>query len=223
MGLDMYMFHVERLNDEEVLSLHGKHTQDIDRKYTYISKEDFDADPDMYSDLIPFVSQISVKTRSFDWRRCWKANGVAEDDDVCASMFGGGIARYTFNSGKSIELSHEEYEDYCYDHETMIYAWKSKQVAYWRKYYDLDEYLQQIRIKCRAEAMKADGQTPKKEDIATWQTENCGYYLLSFKEKQLLGEFLKKNAEEMHCDDYEPEWFNFINDQEVPIFYHAWW
>jgi hypothetical protein len=224
MGLDMYMMHVEKLNDSEAAAINGMHIRDIRDKYKYmcIAKEEFDSDPNMYADLIPLISQVNVIANSFDWKRCWKAYGVDLEDDVVGSMHSFDLVSYSFHSGKSIQMTADEYHEYVYDHEDVYYVWKAKQVAYWRKFYALDEYLQGIRIKCRTEESRKEGKEPTKEDLMMWRTENCGYYLLSAKEKELLNKFLQTQDDDC-CGDYHPDWSKLMIDPQSTLMYHAWW
>ena len=79
MGLDMYVYKVDKLNEDEVLKLIGARTCDIRETYHYIDKETFDADPDMYGDLIPYISEVPVIDIAFDYKRCFADHGIDAD------------------------------------------------------------------------------------------------------------------------------------------------
>jgi hypothetical protein len=51
-----------------------------------------------------------------------------------------------------------------------------------------------------------------------WQTENCGYYKLSTREKNLVKDFLFN-----HEAPYTAELEDGCLDDDSAIMYHAWW
>lgn len=239
MGLDMYMFRVSKLSEQEALELIGVHTDKISGQYHYVHKSDFDDDPEPYSDLIPFLTQVPAVTTAFNYQKCFEHYGInchgdccditamfegdvdiAENvDKVVGSHFGPNGAGWSFASGKSIELTRDEYDSYLYDTAVDLYIWKSEDVAYWRKFYDLDEFLQQLRIACRAKRIvDEEGRVPEVDEVKSWVTENCGYYQLSHEEKQAIKIFLADNEApySANCKD------GFLDDDSA-IMYHAWW
>lgn len=224
MGLDMYMHKIEKLTENESLAIAGITTSDLRTKYHYIDKESFDADPDMYSDLIPFVREIPVIETFFDCKACFTERGIVEGDDICGSFCAHDQIGWFFASGAKIEISRQEYEKYLYEAETLVYVFKSEQVAYWRKYYDLDEFLETARIVCRTKQfIEENGVPPKDEDIAFWKTENCGYYMLGLDEKLALKKYLAENETENDRGDYHPRWNDLLDDENSVLMYHAWW
>ena len=236
MGLDMYMFRVEKISEREALELIGCHIEQIPKQYHYIFKDDIDDNPDPYCDLIPFLTQVTVVATMFNSQKCFAEHGVkctfhcdkvhsiddsivdCEFDDVVGSYFGPNGAGWSFASGKRIDLSNDEYNSYLCDESVEAYVWKSQDVAYWRKFYDLDEFLQQLRIACRAKHMIDDGKVPSEDELKSWATENCGYYQLSNEEKQAVKEFLVENDAPFSSDCEE----GFLDDDSA-IMYHAWW
>ena len=237
MGLDMYMFRVEKLSETEALALEGCRTENIPGEYHYIFKEDIDDNPDPYCDLIPFLTQVTMATTMFDTKRCFAEHGIKcamrcdhalsiddavvddEFDEVVGSYFGPNGAGWSFASGKRIELTPAEYDSYLYDTPVDVYVWKSFDVAYWRKFYDLDDFLQQARIVCRTKnIMEKEERVPDEDEMKSWVTENCGYYRVSQEEKQAIKAFLADNEAPFseNCED------GFLDDDSA-IMYHAWW
>ena len=225
MGLDMYMYEIGKLDESEVIPLVGAKTNDIKERYHYIDKETFDADPDMYGDLIPYITEIPVIDTAFDYKSCFANYGINEEDMVTGSFCSNQEVGWSFISGAHIKIAQDEYESYLYEQEILVYVFKSREVAYWRKNYDLDDFLQNLRLICRTKQMiDEEGRPPEDEDINGWQTENCGYYMLSVEEKNALKQYLndRKKADEDH-GDYSFDWSELLDDEESVLMYHAWW
>jgi hypothetical protein len=237
MGLDMYMFRVEKLTELEMIEANECHINDIAKDYHFINKSSFDADPEPMSDLIPYITQLTVIDTAFDYNRCFAEHGVncrydfedEEDDfrptastkytdEVVGSWCVPNGAGWSFASGAKIELNREQYESYFYERITEVYAWKAKEVGYWRKFYDFDAFLQKIRINVRTKKCIEQGRVPTKDEVMSWATENCGYYLLSQEEKAKIRDFLYN-----HDAPFSSKIEDGCLDDDAAIMYHAWW
>jgi hypothetical protein len=219
MGLDMYMRKIAKLSDNDVEYLTGKHVSIIYTpgcNYTYMHKEDFDSEPDMYADLLPFVSEIKMLDTFFDWKKCWKDHDVDELDDRRGSYHGPNGVGYSFASGKRIDMTPEEYDSYCYDGETIVYVWSSEEVDYWRKYYDLLDKIEQVRMRHKIKEAELANRTLSKEEISHLIIENCGYYELSLEERKEIRNFLLERNDDDANKDY---WY----EEDDHIFFTAWW
>lgn len=223
MGLDMYMYKIEKLTEDEASLLVGLSTRDIAPRYHYIDKDTFDEWPDMYSDLIPFICEIPVIATMFNQKACFEAHGISERDELCGSFYSHDRAGWSFASGAKIEIDRAEYESYFYEQEVLIYVFKSKEVAYWRKAYDLDDFLQNARIICRTRQMiEEEGRVPTDKEILSWKTENCGYYMLCPDEKTVLRAYIEEHEDEDE-GGYALEWDQLLDDENSVLMYHAWW
>jgi hypothetical protein len=236
MGLDMYMFRVRKLTDEEAAVIVGKRTNEISKFYSFICKDDFDSDPEPLADLLPYITQITAVDNAFDYNQCFIDHGINcryidEDHDmvspeilekfdrVVGSWCGPEGAGWSFASGARIEINKEEYDAYLYDRVVELYVWKSEDVGYWRKFYELDDFLQQIRVQERSKKYVEEKCCyPDHDIVKSWLTENCGYYLLSAEEKGKIKTFLKEN-EAPYSADLE----DGCLDDDAAIMYHAWW
>ena len=217
MGLDMFMRQVEKVSEDELKFLEGFNVhnyEDLPPGITFMHKDDFDREAEIYSDLIPYISEIKAIDKFFDWKRCWMDHDIKEDDNRTGSSYAKSGVSFSFASGKRIDMTQEEYDAYIYDSEVMIYAWKSEEVDYWRKYYDLHDYIEKVRITSKMVQVKKSGTTPTEEEMANWVIENCGYYELSLEERQKIAEYLKTNGEEVG---------DYLYDENAHFFYHAWW
>ena len=224
MGLDMYVYQIEKLKEEEISPLVGIPMGNISNEYHYIDKETVDEDPEMYSDLIPFVSEIPVIAMAFNHKACFADNNIEEGDSVCGSFYNNSRVGWSFASGAKIDISREEYEKYLFEVETLVYVFKSKEVAYWRKFYDLDEFLEAARIISRTKRyVEEHGCPPGENEVKYWKTENCGYYMLSPEEKQSLDAYLSNFEEDDYLGHYHSTWSKLIKDPESVLMYHAWW
>lgn len=201
MGLDMWLFKIERLNDKEVAELAEKHIDEISQAgCNYIEKNAFEEYLDMYTDLEAFVRRVKVKREVFDYEACFKTHGISKDDTPFGSFQSPISIGWTFRSGAKVEINREEYESYLHTEDDEVYVFKSEDVAYWRKYYELDDFFRERRV-----------------------VENCGYYLLEEEEKKDLKKFLKKhNPEEWKSHDSNYD-IALLDDETANIFYYAWW
>ena len=220
----MYMFHVQKITDNDVLKLSGMHTRDFPKDYSVMSKESFDDDPDRFSDLIPMITQIKAKTTMFNHVAMLKHYGFPPDAEPIGEAYGYDHYMWMFPDGKSIELNQQQYESYLYETEADVYVYKCRQVAYWRKHHKLDDFLQDSRIEARMNEMFENKQIPTQDDMQNWITENCGYYVLSQEEKQKLREFIEQDEQDENCryGDYSSDWNDLLTGDQV-LMYHAWW
>lgn len=196
MGLDMYLFKVERLSGKEHKELHKARKDDVYKNYHCIDKEDFDRESDMYGDLKPYVRPITVITTFFNYEQCLKDYNINKDDILFRSQ-GNGTIGWHLTDNTEITLTEEQYSKYLYDEEQEVYVFKCEQAAYWRKYYDLADFFD------------------TKHNV-----ENCGYYLLSYDEKQELKEYLRKHDPDSFKNNLN---IRLLNSTKANLFYHAWW
>jgi hypothetical protein len=224
MGLDMYMYKIEKLTEEEAAVLDGLAIRDIETKYRCIDKLAFDSNPDKYGDLIPFIREIHAIDSIFDEAACFKAHGINYyHDEVCGGYQDYDTISWIFSSGSKVEIDRAEYDSYCHEQEIVVYVFKSKNVAYWRKFYELDDFLQRERIVYRTNRIiQEEGRSPTDGEIMSWRTENCGYYMLSVEEKYALSQYLETNIGE-HEDQYHFSWDSLLHDENSVLMYLAWW
>ena len=221
MGLDMYMYRIKRLSDEEIAHINETRGSGIYRRWAFVDKEEFDSNPEFREDLIPFLREAKIIRMLFDEERLFKDYNVEPDDEIAFSYGGCNGFGWTFMSGKQITISEEEYSNYSYEALTDVYVFDREEVAYWRKYDELLEFITNARIVARSKEMMDRGIAPTPKDYESWLTKNCGYYLLSKEEKAAIKEFLlSENLDSRSDEDYCDEAF-WENDDD--IFFEAWW
>jgi hypothetical protein len=217
MGLDMYMYKVDRLAESEAARLNQMDSDDVGGCYSpyhYIRKDVVDENPEPYSDLIPFFRQVKLLTQEFNYAKCFKDHHIHPNEEIVGSHQSSKSIGFLFANGHRLELSDDEFEKYIDSVDRDFYIWKAEEVAYWRKAYDLHDFLETSRILIRGHQMRKNGTNPTEEDLHNWTTANCGYYLLSEEEKQALENYL-------HDRDMEP--IDELHAQSANLFYHAWW
>lgn len=216
----MYMRKINKLNESEIQFFKGANIyklNDFPPNCNFMNKDDFDSEVDMYSDLLPYVTEIPVIDAFFDEKRCWKEHDVAEHDVVIGYFQNSTTIEYSFDSGKRISLSMDEYDQYVYEKEASIYVWKDEEVDYWRKYYELNDFIAETRMTCKCEEFENEhDREPTEKEKQFFAIENCGYYELSKEEKEQIRNFLIRNGSDDAKKDY---W----NEEDAHIFYHAWW
>lgn len=156
MGLDMYVFRIRKpdLN-------YRVYSQDEIRELnlTTCTIDDFEKADAAMSQLLPYVSKIKVINEYYD------VEAIIKDYNLPAKSHIGTVSSHGIRvSGKStsgqwvsVDISTEEIEcKYIISKIEDSYAWKTQDVAYWRKHYDLQERFYEL----------------------IGDVENCGYYLL---------------------------------------------
>ena len=197
MGLDMYLFKITKLNDKEIANVSHKHIDEIKKDYHYFELESYNKYSELYNDLEGLISKIPVKRTIFEHKRCYAEHNISESDDLmCRTQSPAGL-ELSFRSGAKIKLNREELKSYLKTKDDEVYIYKSEDVAYWRKDYDLQNFF-----------------------YNRMNIENCGYHLLSEETKQELKNYLLKYQPDDFNDYPKLEW---LDDEDVDIFYYEWW
>ena len=218
MGLDMWVIKFEKVPEDSLSYFLGKKTSDISNEFMCISKEEFDENVDMYSDLIPLVTQVEMIETKFNEKRFCEDYNV-DKSNICGSHCGMGVVGWYLTDNRHIQMDQKQYEEYLYEENVEMYVLKREKVGYWRGQYELNDLLESIRIQSRTLDFLSQYERPPTDlDISFWRTANCGYYELSNREKDALAKLILSNS-----DDYNQELINLLHDNKLNLFYHAWW
>ena len=189
MGLDMYVYKITKFTDEEVDAVSKMTYDEIIEKFKldnfgtfvkYTSCEYIHLMPE-YAELLPFLSKIRIPCRYIDLRK------IKEDYKIPEDLFKTDCDKITednktyivfhfedFDYTRNIDVKIPEdifHESYTFEEYTDFYFWKTTEIQYWRKNYELRDILHNRCIK---------------SDV-----ENCGWYRVT---DEMIVEMKKHNA-----------------------------
>lgn len=193
MGLDMFVFEAEKPSETITKKL-----KTIDDCYKYdlfvITEEDYIEE--MYSDLLPFMSEVEILVYKTDFDRFKKDHKIPED--YYQSGFSSGYRlHFTYENRDhsdeiKFEISDNDFrEKYVYQIPEKCYVVKLCETEYWRKYYALQSYIYE-----------------KYHEYTGKTIENCGYHRLSEEMLHELNENFFYEFDQLHGDN---------------LFYHEWY
>ena len=216
MGLDMYLYRINKVTEQEAKYLKGKHVDDVGENFNCMTKRDFDERASEMDELLPYVTLVKMRAQIQDTERFYEDFGIDIDDEV-VGMFGSyEFQELIFASGKRISVSREEALSYYDEKEVDVYVWQQHRVASWRNAHDLDMAFRQARMTDRLIDIVKSGKKPTEEDAAEWQIENCAFNHMSMGERAEVNEFLQATDDEYANEDF---WL----DEKQNLFYVAWW
>lgn len=195
MGLDMFVYEAEKLSEKTTKKL-----KTIDDCYNLdlfvIPKKEYKEQENMYSDLLPFMSEVEILIHKTDFDRFKKDYKIPED--YYQSGFSSGYClRFTYeNRDHSDEIKIEIFDNdfrkkYVYQIPEKCYVVKLYETEYWRKYYALQSYIYETY-----------------HEHTGKEIENCGYHRLSEEMLHELNKNILCENEQLYGDN---------------LFYHEWY
>lgn len=189
MGLDAYIFRIERPTEEELKKLSDLSLSEInDLGYNYIEAEAFERNLDLYQSVIWHARRITAKNKGFNQGDCFKAHGIDITQPYRSHKAGEGMV--VFLKTKTITLTKEDIEPYTYWEDCDIYVFKLETLAYWKNDFEINDFFM------------------LRTDI-----DNCGYYSLEPEDREELKKFLQKRGEEDFdtsvLDNYDMDLFYY--------------
>lgn len=193
MGLDMWVRRVSKVYIED-----KTYTEEEIRERDLSSYlvSDFEKDEDMFHDLLPYVSKVSIKTKYYDVAKIIEDFNLPKESYINrisgdGITVGGRDKRTKTWKTADITMSTVQ-EKYIRTVEEPSYVFRSEEVAYWRKAYELQEaFYREIG-----------------------HVENCGYYIL---DSDIIGRLKKEFEEEMDGVPREDP------EEDEALFYHEWY
>lgn len=158
MGLDMYLFEIIKIEEEEKEELLNNLVEDYSNKYAFLNKEYVD----MFSTALPLLTEVPMKQSYIDIDKIKSDNNIPADAYIlCKSHIRDKITltfSYKVNEEqmrKDVSFQVGEYEIIK---DVTFYVCKMVEVFYWRKAYEVQDAIH--------EACYTD-------------IENCGYYVMT--------------------------------------------
>lgn len=179
MGLDMYVYKATKPT-----GFKKKTTYDYDklREKDYCMFEATDVeDAKWFADLMPFCVKINCVAKYYNMPYIAHKFNLGENAHWCGF---GPDGVYFKGDNREITIPDNDINRYCIRKEKEWYVTKIKQVAYWRKHYELQDALH--------DAYKING-----VDV-----ENCGYYKLN---DSILGIIKKMSKTKFGLGRYKTE------------------
>lgn len=110
MGLDMYLYRVEKLSDKEVAKIRETGGKNLPDGTLSFPKDSVDTDKTgMYKDLKPYFTEVKVINSYYDMEKLTKENDIPEEAYLGGRSWGNGKAIFSFywgdGSEKSVELN----------------------------------------------------------------------------------------------------------------------
>lgn len=156
MGLDSYILRVRKvlLNKRKYL-----HQELFDENLCHVSVENFESEPGLYEQLRPYVVKTDVECEFYDVDKMIADYNLPKDSHIWKYDGNGDITIGGYDeNGDSVDhiFTYEKKKEYVYTKIVPYYCWKEDEVEYWRKNYDLQDWIYD----------NIEG------------VDNCGYYVL---------------------------------------------
>ena len=199
MSLDMFVFKMSRLTEEELEYIRkvGK----IGEVNNYLSIPEDEIHDGLYRDLERYCEKVTVDNEYIDLGKVKKDNDIPEKAYVSGASFGGGKASYSFSCGDGkarsweVQLTQKEIEEsYLKTVKESVYLVKRSLVATWAQEDELN------RTICN---LYDDGER---------YVENVGYYAVNSDMLKTMNDFESSYG----------EGFNEEVDSTEGLFYHIW-
>lgn len=183
MGLDMYIYGIEDISNENIPENLDEKWYD-DRGYNYCILYD-EEDEALYRDLYDYSLIRNVVYTETDWEKFKKHHHLSEDAQLWRVSSNN---TYSFTWGNNLENNKEfqisELKKYDIKVVRKTLIFRKKELAYWRKEYDLQDLIYN----------NYDG-----------EIYNCGYHYLNDEIMKKINNYLKKrhiDKQDLNNSDY---------------------
>lgn len=160
MGLDQWLFRIQRLTKEEAIALEGKHYNEIseDDSLLLFRANEYSAeerDFDEIKSIFEYLTKVKLISSLVHIEDLYRDKGVPEGYSVIGSSYRNGNTHVSFvkypEDGSDyeysklpkmeIDVTDEEYNKYSYEEVEDYYVCKIEEIYYWRKNYELQDKL----------------------------------------------------------------------------------
>lgn len=195
MGLDMYLYRATRISSKEANNIKGMTINRISNEIPdmfVITESDMMKYPSLYAELKPYTVCVPVIDETIDTNKIMSDNsingslvGISFDDEKISFSF----LPVNKTEAVRITLAGDDIERYTIRTEVNAYAVRIEEIAYWRKFYELQETF-------------SEGRT----------VENCGFYeikqveLKELNSKYKIGRYKNYDNDKNHAIFYK-EWY----------------
>lgn len=148
MGLDMWVYRASRISDKELAAIEGLSMEDMWEKdiHTFILSDITKEEEPMYADIIPLCRITTIDVSYWNVAKIKEDLGINPDADAYISYIsykdgGVDIGLSIIGEEKIKYLRGINSEDYTLHKQEKTYVVKMKELAYWRKNYELQQAL----------------------------------------------------------------------------------
>ena len=158
MGLDQWLYQIQRLTKEEAIALEGKHYNEIskdDSLLLFRANESEEGDFDEIKSIFGYLTKVKLISSLVHIEDLYRDKGVPEGYSVIGSFYRNGNTHVSFvkhpEDGSEyeysklprveIDVTDEEYNKYSYEEVEDYYVCKKEEIYYWRKNYELQDKL----------------------------------------------------------------------------------
>ena len=209
MGLDMHLFAISKLTDNELKKYHNHPIELLDdTNISVIRKETIeDEEEAMIEGIKSCLSEATVIDSLIDIKKIKIDNDIPDDAYISGQCYSFEFTEYIFRNDKGfrkeVKLPNDElYDKYVIHPESDVYLFHKHEVHYWRKYYNLQNLIHEM--------IEEDNNT----DVM-----NCGYYPLTDEQIEQINDFLAQHPYE---DGTHDEVFD-RNTEDETIVYWEWY
>ena len=216
MGLDMHMFAISKLNKKEAKKYNNLTVEELDEipNLSFIRKSNADdEDPEEIKQIKPYLTEITVIDSLINMKKIREDYGIPDDADITGECYSSDEISYTFRNRtdfhKEVTFKGDELDKYIIHPKSQVYAFHKHEVKYWRKYYDLQEFIYDIL---------------ERDNHIT--VANCGYYPLTNEQLDEIDDFIVKNSKttfEVDDDEWNPYTVDARNTDTETIVYWEWY
>ena len=194
MGLSMHLYRKQKVSEEVADSLDGKNLDYIPENLFWYTKEDVDNNHDIFKDLMPLLTKVTMIATDYDIDNIKLDNGIPENAVLVGTDYLTTETIFTFCSDdkkssicKKVTINDDDKYQYLVCKPFEAYICEGEKVYQWRNAHEVQDYI-----------YNAYGDNIK----------NFGYYLL---DSQILKDMIDKGYIESDLDG------NLEN-----IFYQEW-
>lgn len=141
MGLDQYIFKITKAELEEC---DYKADELREMRLNFISLKEAHDNMDLYSQLLPYTIQRNVSDEFINTEKIIEDYNLPKESYIGMMSYEKIVVRGKNDNGEYVEqeIYREEIDKkYTITKTEPYYIWKSEEVAYWRKYYDLQDWI----------------------------------------------------------------------------------
>lgn len=165
MGLDQWLYRVQRLTKEEAIALEGKHYDEMiedDSLLLFRANEypEEEEDFDEIKSIFGYLTKVKLISFLVHVKDLYRDKGVPEGYSVVGSSYTNGNMHLSFvkypEDGSEyeyskfprveIDVTNEEYNKYSYEEVEDYYVCKKEEIYYWRKNYELQDKLYEAAV-----------------------------------------------------------------------------
>ncbi len=200
MGLDMWMYEVKKMTKKEIAMLNNMSYKEISDlpDFSYYIKEEVDQkNEEFIEDLLPYTITVPVNIKYCDLEKVKREHNIPDDYYLFRASYRN-TADIEYEYGSSdyrkkkiiVNFTNEEFENYIVNKPRHLIVYKQKEVAYWRKFYELQEKIYDMYFEETTKEIQNCGMHSLSDDMLNEISKMCRKYGYKFRKPR----WTKSNA-----------------------------